>query len=120
MRLIEATVRRIEGASKSDTNPDRSRHEEHEVAKSDMDVPEDSKVMFDDETADNPMMEDERYIFKARLPLPKTLRECRQDVDSHCINITHRLKLLVNIHNPEGHVSQVGHFTYRPPFPFAS
>lgn len=86
---------------------DRSKTDETEVAKAEMDLPEDSRVMFDDETPDNPMMEDERYAFKATLPLPKSLRECRQDVDSHAINISHRFKLMVNIHNPEGHVSQV-------------
>jgi len=88
---------------------DRSRNDETEVCKAEMDFPQDSRVTFEDETMDNPTMEDEKYSFKARLPLPKTLRDCRQDVDIHAIHITHRFKLMVNIHNPEGHVSQVSH-----------
>ena len=52
-------------------------------------------------------MADEMYKFKATLTLPKSLNQCRQDVDSHQINVTHRFKLMVNIHNPEGHISQL-------------
>lgn len=107
MRLIEATTKRIQQSEVPDMRCDRSKSDELEVAKADMEFPEQSRVEFTDETPDNPTMEDERYIFKATLPLPKSLKECRQDVDSHPVNITHRFKLMVNIHNPEGHVSQV-------------
>lgn len=107
MRLVEHTTKRIAAQDVADQRTDRTKSDEHEVAKSDMEFPEHSRVTFDNETVDNPTMEDERYVFKAKLPLPKSLKECRQDVDSHAINITHRLKLMVNIHNPEGHISQV-------------
>lgn len=107
LRLIENTVKRIQASEVPDARGDRSKSEEHEVAKTDMEFPEHSRVMYDDETVDNPMMADEMYKFKATLQLPKSLNECRQDVDSHQINITHRFKLMVNIHNPEGHVSQL-------------
>lgn len=107
MRLIETTVKRIQQSEVPDLRCDRTKQDETEVAKADMELPEDSRVMFDDETLENPTMEDEKYAFKATLPLPKSLRECRQDVDSHVVNISHRFKLMVNIHNPEGHISQV-------------
>jgi len=107
MRLIEQTTKRIQASENTQLTQDRSKTDEAEVAKAEMDFPEDSRVLFDEETPDNPRMEDEKYIFKARLPLPKSLKECRQDVDLHAINITHRFKLMVNIHNPEGHISQV-------------
>lgn len=110
MRLIEAVTKRIQQSEVPDLRGDRCKVDETDVAKSDMDFPENSRVTYEDETPDNPTMEDEKFVFKAKLELPKSLKQCRQDVDSHNINITHRFKLMVNIHNPEGHVSQVRSF----------
>ncbi|PPJ53723.1 hypothetical protein CBER1_00834 [Cercospora berteroae] len=107
LRLMETVVKRIQATEVPDIRGDRSKTEESEVAKADMDFPEHSRIMYEDETLDNPTMADEMYKFKATLPLPKSLNVCRQDVDNHSINITHRFKLMVNIHNPEGHVSQL-------------
>lgn len=107
MRLSESTTKRIQLAGGTDQNGDRVKSEEAEVAKADMDFPEDSRVTFEGEDPENMTMEDERYRFKAVLPLPKSLKECRQDVDTHCVTITHKFKLMVNINNPEGHISQV-------------
>lgn len=107
MRLIEAVTKRIQQAEVPDQRGDRCKVDEADVAKAEMDFPENSRVTYDDESPDNPTMDDEKYVFKATLDLPKSLKQCRQDVDSHNINITHRFKLMVNIHNPEGHVSQV-------------
>lgn len=107
MRLIEAVTKRIQASEVPDQRGDRCKVDESDVAKAEMEFPEDSRVEFSEENPDNPIMEDEKYVFKATLELPKSLKQCRQDVDSHNINITHRFKLMVNIHNPEGHVSQV-------------
>lgn len=107
LRLVETVIKRIQQSEVPDTRGDRSKSEETEVAKHDMDFPEHSRVMYDDETADNPTMGDEMYRFKATLQLPKSLHQVRQDVDSHQINVSHRFKLMVNIHNPEGHISQL-------------
>ncbi|KAL1584146.1 hypothetical protein WHR41_07241 [Cladosporium halotolerans] len=107
LRLMETVVKRIQASEVPDIRGDRSKSEETEVAKTDMEFPEHSRVTYEDETVDNPMMADEMYRFQATLPLPKSLNQCRQDVDSHQINVTHRFKLMVNIHNPEGHVSQL-------------
>lgn len=107
LRLMETVVKRIQASEVPDIRGDRSKSEESEVAKVDMEFPEDSRLTYEDETIDNPTMADEMYRFKATLPLPKSLNQCRQDVDTHQINVTHRFKLMVNIHNPEGHVSQL-------------
>ena len=107
LKLLETVVKRIQISELPDSRGDRSKSEELEVASVEMDFPEHSKVTYDDETIDNPSMADEMYKFKAKLALPTSLQECRQDVDSHQINVTHRFKLMVNIHNPEGHVSQL-------------
>ncbi|KAF2760263.1 hypothetical protein EJ05DRAFT_492081 [Pseudovirgaria hyperparasitica] len=50
---------------------------------------------------------DECYKFKTTLDLPKSLRYCRQTVDTENIKIIHKLRIYVNLHNPEGHVSQL-------------
>ncbi|GAB7365300.1 hypothetical protein MBLNU230_g6381t1 [Neophaeotheca triangularis] len=107
LRLMETVVKRIQASEVPDARTDKSKSEESEVAKADMEFPEHSRIMYDDETSENPMLADEMYKFKATLPLPKSLNSCRQDVDSHQINVSHRFKLMVNIHNPEGHVSQL-------------
>lgn len=107
LKLLETVVKRIQLSELPDARGDRSKSEESEVASSEMEFPEHTRVMYDDETIDNPILADEMYKFKATLPLPKSLNVCRQDVDSHQINVTHRFKLMVNIHNPEGHISQL-------------
>ncbi|PNS14230.1 hypothetical protein CAC42_6743 [Sphaceloma murrayae] len=107
LRLMESVTKRISSSHQNDLRGDRIKQDELEVAKEEMPFPEDSRIEFTDESPENPMMEDERYSFKARLPLPKSLKQCRQDVDSHSINISHKFKLMVNIHNPEGHTSQL-------------
>ncbi|TKA73748.1 hypothetical protein B0A55_05448 [Friedmanniomyces simplex] len=107
LRLMETVVKRIQVSEVPDVRSDRSKSEESEVAKVDMEFPEQSRLLYEDETAENPSMADEMYRFKATLALPKSLNQCRQDVDTHQINVTHRFKLMVNIHNPEGHVSQL-------------
>lgn len=107
LKLLETVVKRIQISELPDARGERSKSEESEVASTEMEFPEHSRVMYNDETIDNPTMADEMYKFKATLPLPKSLNVCRQDVDSHQINVTHRFKLQVNIHNPEGHISQL-------------
>ena len=107
LRLMETVVKRIQASEVPDIRGDRTKSEESEVAKADMEFPEHSRITYDEESSENPTMADEMYKFKASLALPKSLNQCRQDVDSHQINITHRFKLMVNIHNPEGHISQL-------------
>lgn len=107
LRLSEHVTKRLQLRETPDARLDRSKTEEYEVANTEMEFPEHSRVVFDDETIDDPVMGDEMYRFKATLPLPKSLNACRQDVDSHQISVTHKFKLMVNLHNPEGHVSQL-------------
>lgn len=107
LRLMETVVKRIQASEVPDARLDRTKQEESEVARAEMAFPEHSRVLYNDETVDNPVLSDEMYKFKVTLPLPKSLNQCRQDVDSHQIHVTHRFKLMVNIHNPEGHVSQL-------------
>ncbi|KAK0965523.1 hypothetical protein LTR91_017985 [Friedmanniomyces endolithicus] len=107
LRLMETVIKRIQASELPDVRSDRSKSEESEVAKVDMEFPEQSRLLYEGETSENPSMADEMYRFKATLALPRSLHQCRQDVDSHQINVSHRFKLMVNIHNPEGHVSQL-------------
>lgn len=50
---------------------------------------------------------DESYHFRAVLPLKKSLNLYRQSVSTEHIKIYHNLKVYVNIHNPDGHISQL-------------
>lgn len=49
----------------------------------------------------------EGWTASRKLDLPRLLRQCVQDVNHHGIKIRHRLKVVVALHNPDGHVSEV-------------
>lgn len=49
----------------------------------------------------------EGYQFSRVLDLPKTLSKCVQDTDAKGIKIRHKLKFRVQLHNPDGHTSEV-------------
>ena len=50
----------------------------------------------------------EGYQFSRSLALPKTLTKCLQDTETRGIKIRHKLKFRIQLHNPDGHVSEVG------------
>lgn len=60
------------------------------------------------------------YSLKQTLPLPKCLRKCLQDVDTLGIKVRHKVKFLIALHNPDGHISEVSFFTLFFPFTFLS
>jgi arrestin-related trafficking adapter 4/5/7 len=47
------------------------------------------------------------YQFSRTLDLPKTLRKCMQDTDTEGVKIKHKLKFRLQLHNPDGHTSEV-------------
>lgn len=51
--------------------------------------------------------EAEGYRVSRDLHLPKSLTKCLQDADTKGIKIRHKLKFRVQLHNPDGHVSEV-------------
>lgn len=84
-----------------------SHHHEVVVAQTESEgVPENSKCLVPANT-DPEHMFDEAYRFKMTLDLPKSLKNCRQSVDADQIRISHKIKMYVNILNPEGHTSQL-------------
>ncbi|KAI9712754.1 MAG: hypothetical protein M1820_001376 [Bogoriella megaspora] len=78
---------------------------EREVAKVELDFPEDSKIIINNPDPDSLM--DEMYKFPLHIKLPKSLKDCRQNVSNERIKIEHVWRLKINLHNPEGHVSQL-------------
>lgn len=50
----------------------------------------------------------EGWVIKKTLDLPKSLAECSQDIDTQGIKIHHKLKIHIPIRNQDGHVSHVG------------
>jgi len=49
----------------------------------------------------------EGWVVHDSLPLPKRLTSCVQDVNSRGIKIRHKLKIVVALNNPDGHVSEL-------------
>ena len=49
----------------------------------------------------------EGFLFSRQLPVPQTLRKCVQTVDCLGIKIRHSLTFNIQLHNPDGHVSEV-------------
>lgn len=49
----------------------------------------------------------EGYEFTRYLDLPQTLTRCLQDTDTKGIKIRHKLKFRIQLHNPDGHVSEL-------------
>jgi len=49
----------------------------------------------------------EGYQFTRYLDMPRTLTRCLQDADTKGIKIRHKLKFRIQLHNPDGHISEV-------------
>jgi len=49
----------------------------------------------------------EGYQCSRVLDMPQTLTRCLQDTDTKGIKIRHKLKFRIQLHNPDGHISEV-------------
>ncbi|CAI4217502.1 unnamed protein product [Parascedosporium putredinis] len=49
----------------------------------------------------------EGWVLEKKLDLPKRLRQCVQDVNQHGIKVRHKIRLVVALKNPDGHVSEL-------------
>lgn len=52
------------------------------------------------------------FVLKKLLPIPKSLRRCLQDCETHGIKIRHKVKFNIALINPDGHVSEVRFFFF--------
>lgn len=79
------------------------------VCNSEQEMPENCQVVVtpEIESLGAEHVFDEAYRFQTQLELPRSLKLCRQSVETEFIKLVHKLKIYVNLHNPEGHVSQV-------------
>jgi hypothetical protein len=84
-----------------------SHQQDMQVAVIEGDMPENSARMVPNEVDDADALFDESHRFSMTLDLPKSLKNCRQSVDTENIRLTHKLRLYVNLKNPEGHTSQL-------------
>ena len=50
----------------------------------------------------------EGWLVKKSIPLPSTLSKCVQDVEAMGIRIRHKLRFVIQLTNPDGHLSEVG------------
>ena len=82
----------------------KTKQTDHIVASHEQDAPEHSiQPLTEEQTG----IADESFHFKVTLPLERSLVKARQSVDTENIKIWHNLKIYVNLHNPDGHISQV-------------
>ncbi|WQF83799.1 Putative arrestin-like, immunoglobulin E-set [Colletotrichum destructivum] len=49
----------------------------------------------------------EGWLVEKKLNLPKRLRQCVQDLNHNGIKVRHKLKLVVALKNPDGHISEL-------------
>lgn len=82
-------------------------HAEVVVASMEGTLPPDSKCLVPADTTDIDHIFDEAHRFTWKLNLPRTLKTCRQSVDTEHIRLSHKLRLYVNLLNPQGHTSQL-------------
>ena len=47
------------------------------------------------------------YVFTRSIPVPQSLKKCVQTIDVLGIKIRHSLTFNIQLHNPDGHVSEV-------------
>ena len=47
------------------------------------------------------------FQFARSIPVPQSLKKCVQTMDGHGIKVRHSLAFNVQLHNPDGHVSEV-------------
>lgn len=78
-----------------------------QVAAMEGDMPADSTRLVPTGVQDVDALFDESHRFSMRLDFPRSLKNCRQSVDTENIRLTHKLRLYVNLKNPEGHTSQL-------------
>ena len=74
------------------------------VASVEHELPANSLQPLNEETSG---IADESYRYRLTLPLQRSLNRARQSVETEHIKIQHHLKISVNLHNPDGHVSQL-------------
>lgn len=56
---------------------------------------------------EDPEAELGRWTMEERFPLPKSLNECVQDCELPGIKVRHKMKFIVQLHNPDGHISEL-------------
>lgn len=78
-----------------------------QVAVTEADMPASSAQLVPEGVEDTDALFDESHRFSMTLNLPRSLKSCRQSVDTENIRLTHKLRLFVNLKNPEGHTSQL-------------
>ena len=62
-----------------------------------------------DPDADSQILDEaaEGYNFSRYIELPKSLNKCLQDTETRGIKIRHKLKFNIQLHNPDGHTSEL-------------
>ncbi|KAI9781768.1 MAG: hypothetical protein M1839_005761 [Geoglossum umbratile] len=68
------------------------------IASAEYNIPSDSETLGEDQAG---------FRLHERLTLPRTLRRCVQDVHCKGVKVRHKLVFSVQLHNPDGHLSEL-------------
>lgn len=79
--------------------PVKNRHNHRPIAKDEYRFPDDAESI-DVEGQDG-------FIFSRAISIPQSLKSCLQTVDALGIKIRHSLSFKIQMHNPDGHISEV-------------
>lgn len=82
----------------------KTRQSDQVVAVHEQEMPENSLIPL---TEEHTGIADESFHFKITMPLERSLVKARQSLETDHIKIWHNLKIYVNLHNPDGHISQL-------------
>lgn len=64
-------------------------------------------IIFDETMFEEAEDGSERWIMHAKIPLPRSLAKCVQDCEVGKIKVRHKLRISVQLNNPDGHTSEL-------------
>lgn len=82
----------------------REYHSERVVGEDAWQLPEDAEM--------EDVNGEEGYIFTRLISIPKNLKECVQTVEESGIKVRHKLRFVIQLLNPDGHISEVSNLPY--------
>jgi hypothetical protein len=88
-------------------DPDFGAPTYNQVQKIDRVVASDDYIIDNETDAQILDEEAEGFRFSRFIELPKTLKRCLQDCNVNGIKVRHKLKFNVQLHNPDGHISEL-------------
>lgn len=98
-KIVTELVEKQEFTIRAPKYTTRSHQMVRTICRDEFDVPSDTEA--------EDIEGQEGYVFSRPIPVPQSLRKCVQTIDCLGIKVRHSLTFNVQLHNPDGHVSEV-------------